>query len=311
LDFDVGILTNVTHDHLDYHNTLEDYRAAKREFCESLTAAGRRKPTGLLVYSCDDPVAAEIGARFAGEKTAVSVAGEGHGEAGGAGVVAVNVDATLSGTSFELRLGGDDAVEIEMKLLGSFCAVNAALAAAGALATGVGSDAIKRGLESIERIPGRFEAYGGDGKPVVIIDYCHTPDSMERVLDTCRGLGPDRLVTVFGCGGDRDRSKRPEMGRVAQNLSDFVYVTMDNPRTEPVDAIVEDILSGMKRDGGDYAVDLNRSRSISDAIGKAGPGDVVALLGKGVEDCQIVGRDRLPFSDRKEAEGALGEWPKR
>jgi UDP-N-acetylmuramoyl-L-alanyl-D-glutamate--2,6-diaminopimelate ligase len=307
LDFDVGILTNVTHDHLDYHKTIEDYRAAKREFCESLTAAGRRKPAGILIYSGDDPVAREIGERFGGETISVAVADED----GAADVVAGNVDATLDGTCFTLRLKDGEAVEIEMKLLGSFCAVNAALAAAGAIATGIGADAVKRGLESIQRIPGRFETVGGDGKPVVVIDYCHTPDSMERVLGTCRSLNPDRLVTVFGCGGDRDRVKRPAMGRIAQSLSDFVYVTMDNPRTEPIDRIVEDILSGMKRDADDYLVDLNRRRSIREAIGKAGPGDVVALLGKGVEDCQIVGTDRLPFSDRKEAQGALREWPKR
>jgi UDP-N-acetylmuramoyl-L-alanyl-D-glutamate--2,6-diaminopimelate ligase len=306
LDFDVGILTNVTHDHLDYHKTIEDYRAAKEEFCQSLTAEGRKKPDGTLVYSSDDEIAREIGGRFQGPGIAVG--------GGRADVSAKNVSATLDGTAFDLCFSGengDEVVRVGMKLLGGFTAVNATLAAAGAIATGIDVESIKNGLESLKRIPGRFETVGGSGLPVVVIDYSHTPDSMERVLKTCRGLTPKRLVTVFGCGGDRDRTKRPEMGRIAQTYSDYVYVTMDNPRTEPVDKIVDDILSGMKRGADDYSVDLNRSRAIHDAIGSAGSGDLIALLGKGVEDCQIVGTDRLPFSDRKEAEGALRKWRSR
>lgn len=318
LDFDVGILTNVTHDHLDYHKTIEDYRAAKREFCDSLVASGRRKPPGTLVYGADDPVAREIGNAFPGNKVPVGVETDADSVASG-GVNATDVVASLDGTSFVLRFGRGladvEEVAVDMKLLGSFCAINAALAAAGAIAgggvLGVGADDVKRGLETLERIPGRFEKLGGAGRPVVIIDYSHTPDSMERVLRTCRDLKPDRLVTVFGCGGDRDRSKRPEMGRIAQSYSDFVYVTMDNPRSESVETIVEDILSGMDRDAKDYSVDLNRSRSIHDAIGNAGSGDLIALLGKGVEDCQIIGTDRVPFSDHDEAKGALRVWRKR
>jgi UDP-N-acetylmuramoyl-L-alanyl-D-glutamate--2,6-diaminopimelate ligase len=316
LDFDVGILTNVTHDHLDYHKTIEDYRAAKREFCESLVAPHRRKPAGTLIYDGDDPIAREIGDAFPGDKVSVGVGANGRSRESD-GVYAENIVATLDGTSFVLHIGekrnaGEaNGVKVNMKLLGSFCAVNATLAAAAAWATGVAIDDIKRGLESLERIPGRFEKIGGAGKPVVIIDYSHTPDSMERVLQTCRSLNPGRLVTVFGCGGDRDRSKRPDMGRIAQSLSDFVYVTMDNPRTESIETIVQDILSGMDTEADDYSVDLNRSRAIHDAIGSAGSGDLVALLGKGVEDCQIVGTDRLPFSDRKEAGGALRVWRSR
>jgi UDP-N-acetylmuramoyl-L-alanyl-D-glutamate--2,6-diaminopimelate ligase len=307
LDFDIGILTNVTHDHLDYHKTIEDYRSAKREFCDGLTASGRRKPAGTLVYSFDDPVAREIGSRFTGAKLPVAVAAENAREVGN-GVVASDVKATLRGTSFRLRFHDGGEIRVKMRLLGSFCAANAALAAAGARASGVSIDGIKKGLESIERVPGRFEALGGDGKPVVIIDYSHTPDSMERILDTCRRLGSGRVVTVFGCGGDRDRAKRPMMGRVAQSKSDFVFVTTDNPRTERVESINSEILSGMSRDAADYEVTLDRSEAISRAIGMAHARDVVVLLGKGVENYQIVGTDRLPFSDREEAEKALTKW---
>jgi UDP-N-acetylmuramoyl-L-alanyl-D-glutamate--2,6-diaminopimelate ligase len=224
------------------------------------------------------------------------------------GVVASDVKATLRGTSFNLRFQDAREIHVNMRLLGSFCAINAALAAAGARASGASIEGIKKGLETIERIPGRFEALGGEGKPVVIIDYSHTPDSMERVLDTCRRLGGRRVITVFGCGGDRDRAKRPMMGRVAQTMSDFVFVTTDNPRTEPVKSINSEILSGMNRDAADYEIELDRSEAISRSIGMADAGDVVALLGKGVENYQIVGADRLPFSDRHEAEKALTKW---
>jgi len=304
LNFDVGILTNVTHDHLDYHKTIEDYRAAKREYCDSLTAA---EPPGTLVYSSDDPVAGEIGKRHVGDKVSVGQ-GDKPGKHDDRRVQVRDVAVALDGTSFTLVFDGESETRIKMKLLGSFCAINAALAAAAAAVTGIDTRSIKKGLESIERIPGRFETVGGKDKPVVILDYCHTPDSMQQVLQTCRDLNPGRIIVVFGCGGDRDRTKRPAMGRIAQSQSDFVYVTTDNPRNEPVDAIVEEILSGMDRRADDFRVELDRSRAIGDAIAAASAGDVVALLGKGTEECQIVGNDRLPFSDRKEAEGALQAW---
>jgi UDP-N-acetylmuramoyl-L-alanyl-D-glutamate--2,6-diaminopimelate ligase len=310
LDFNVGILTNVTHDHLDYHKTIEDYRAAKKEFCDSLTDPRRRKPLGSLVYCHDDPVARRIGEQFRGRKLPVIVGGDGGGGEGSAVSVAA-VEATLEGTSFTLQFHDADDIRVNMRLLGSFCAVNAALAAGGARVTGISVAAIKEGLEAVEGVPGRFEAIGGGGRPIVIIDYSHTPDSMERVLTTCRGLGPGRVVTVFGCGGDRDATKRPLMGRVAQSFSDFVYVTMDNPRTESVESIVEDILSGMDRRQDDFTVELDRGRAILAAVGEAAADDVVVLLGKGVENCQIVGSERIPFSDRGEAEGALKKWRSR
>jgi UDP-N-acetylmuramoyl-L-alanyl-D-glutamate--2,6-diaminopimelate ligase len=301
LDFEVGILTNVTHDHLDYHKTMEDYRAAKAEFCHSLVAPGRSKPQGTLVYSCDDAVADSIGQEFPGR--AVSV-----GNSAEANVRIRSVEATLSGTRVELRLQDGSDVSANMKLLGTFVAANASLAAAAALELGCEVEAVRSGLEAIDRIPGRFEALGGGGKPTVIIDYSHTADAMERVLSTCRELEPDRLTTVFGCGGDRDRSKRPLMGGVAERLSDRCFLTTDNPRSERVEDIVADILSGMS--GGGAEVELDRARAIARAIASSGPGDVVALLGKGHEPYQIVGTERLPFDERSEAEAALRAWRK-
>jgi hypothetical protein len=170
-----------------------------------------------------------------------------------------------------------------MKLRGAFVPANAAVAAAGAAAMGASMASVRTGLESVDRVPGRFEALGGSDRPVVVIDYAHTPDGFERVLDTCRSLRPQRLVTVFGCGGDRDRTKRPIMGGIAQRMSDRCYLTTDNPRTERVEDIITGILRGMS--GGDVVIELDREKAIHAAIAESRPGDLVALLGKH-EDCR-------------------------
>jgi UDP-N-acetylmuramoyl-L-alanyl-D-glutamate--2,6-diaminopimelate ligase len=301
LDFEVGILTNVTHDHLDYHRDLADYRAAKSEFCDSLIAPGRAKPDGTLVYYRDDAVAREIGEAFAGHGVSV-------GSGGDADVEIVQADASLDGTRVELGLQDGAIVRVRMKLLGTFVAANAALAAAAAVELGVDADAVREGLESIERVDGRFETLGGGGRPLVVIDYSHTPDAVDRVLSTCRSLGGDRLITVFGCGGDRDRSKRPLIAAAVQRHSDRSIVTTDNPRSESIDAIVEDILSGMERDAGDVTVELDRAAAVAAAITSAGPRDVVALLGKGHEPYQVIGDARLPYNERDEAKRGLDAW---
>lgn len=301
LEFSVGILTNVTHDHLDFHNDIEDYRGAKAAFCESLLLPERRKPRGTLVYSSDDTVAHAIGERFAGAAVPV----------GADGLVRVSdVDATLSHTSLTLTLQEGSVISLRMRLLGAFVASNAALAAAAAIELGADAAAVKSGLESISRIPGRFEALGGGDRPVVIIDYSHTADAMERVLGACRALCPECVTTVFGCGGDRDRKKRPLMAAVAERLSDAVVVTTDNPRNEQLQQIVDDILSGANAPDA-ITVNLDRANAVQQAIHAAAPGDVVLLLGKGHEDYQIIGDERHPYSDRVEAEGALRSWSAR
>lgn len=301
LDFEVGVLTNVTHDHLDYHKTMEDYRAAKAEFCHSLVAPAREKPPGTLVYWRDDAVAQTIGSGFPGRKVTV-------GASDAADARVVSADATLEGTDLRLRLQDGSDVRARMRLLGTFVPTNAAAAAAAAVELGADAAAVRRGLEAIDRIPGRFEALGGGGRPTVIVDYSHTPDAMERVLRTCRDLGPERLTTVFGCGGDRDRSKRPLMGKVAQALSDEVFITMDNPRSEALDRIIEDILAGTDPASSKIVVERDRATAVHRAVASSGARDVVALLGKGHETYQIVGSERRPFSDREQAEEALAQW---
>jgi UDP-N-acetylmuramoyl-L-alanyl-D-glutamate--2,6-diaminopimelate ligase len=300
LDFEVGILTNITHDHLDYHSDMDDYKAAKAEFCASLAATGRNKPDGTLVYWMDDANAREIGGVFRGRSVAV-------GTSTRADWRVHDVHVSLDGTRFTLAAPGGERIAVAMKLLGGFVPANAAVAAAGAAAMGAEAHEVRAGLEAIERVPGRFEALGGGSRPVVVIDYAHTPDGFERVMGTCRALGPRRLVVVFGCGGDRDRAKRPLMGGIATRAADRCYLTTDNPRGERVQDIVDDILRGVDRSR-DVVVELDRSRAIRAAIAESRPGDLVALLGKGHEDYQIVGSDRLPFSDRREAEEGLAQW---
>jgi UDP-N-acetylmuramoyl-L-alanyl-D-glutamate--2,6-diaminopimelate ligase len=194
-----------------------------------------------------------------------------------------------------------------MKLLGGFVPANAALAAAAALTMGASVADVCAGLESIDRIPGRFEALGGGDLPVVVIDYAHTPDGFERVFETCRALRPRRLVAVFGCGGDRDRAKRAVMGSLAERYCQRCYLTTDNPRSERAEAIVEDVLGGVT-DRNKMQVELDRARAIAAAVAGAEPGDVVALLGKGDEAYQIVGTEKIPYSERAQAEEALARW---
>jgi UDP-N-acetylmuramoyl-L-alanyl-D-glutamate--2,6-diaminopimelate ligase len=301
LDFEIGMLTNITRDHLDFHATFDDYVDAKREFCYSLIADERRKKPGTLIYSLDNDHSSEIGESFPGRALSTSTSRV-------ADVFATDVQATLNGTRFTLHLGKQHDIAVRLKLLGRFSADNAVMAAAAAYELGIDRDAIKRGLESLSQVPGRFEAIGGGVKPLAIVDYSHTPDSLERTLEFCRALRPKRLVAVFGCGGDRDRGKRPLMGSIAQRHSDDTYVTSDNPRTEDPLLIIEDILAGMDRNDKRLVVEPDRKKAIHNAIKNARPGDVVAVCGKGHEDYQIVGTKRHHFDDREEAEHALRTW---
>ena len=300
LDFEVGILTNVTHDHLDFHKSMSDYKAAKAEFCNSLADAGRKKPAGTLVFWNDDPNAREIGAAFRGRKVVVGTGADADWRVR-------DVDVSIQATRFTLTLPGGAEIRPAMKLLGGFVPANAAVAAAAAVQMGATPAQAQAGLEAVDRIPGRFEALGGNGRPVIVIDYAHTPDGFERVLETCRALRPRRLTVVFGCGGDRDRAKRPLMGALAERFSDRCYLTTDNPRSERVESIVADVLGGM-RDHAKAVVELDRARAIAAAVDGSGPDDLVALLGKGHEEYQIIGTEKLPYNERAQAEEALARW---
>jgi UDP-N-acetylmuramoyl-L-alanyl-D-glutamate--2,6-diaminopimelate ligase len=294
LEFDVGVFTNISRDHLDYHGTFESYIAAKEIFVDSLTLPARSKGPGTLVYNIDDGRIREIAGRFRGATVSF-----GFDES--AAVKGEGLSADLNGTRFRLSCGGERA-QIELKLLGSFSAYNAIAAAAAARALDIDLPDIQRGLEDVHQVPGRFQVVSAVGAPKIIVDYAHTPDALERLLTFCRDLGPARITTVFGCGGDRDRGKRPIMGRIASRISDEIYVTDDNPRTEDPGRIIEEILAGME---GEAHVERDRRTAIRKAVSGAKAGEIVVIAGKGHETSQIVGPESIPFDDVEEAREAL------
>lgn len=221
-------------------------------------------------------------------------------------VRAERIKADLEGTSFTLVTPDGD-VDIDMQLLGRFSVLNALAAAGSAVCSSIGLGDIKKGLEDVAAVPGRFQVIREAGKPVVVIDYAHTPDALESLLRFCRELEPDRLISVFGCGGDRDRGKRPIMGAIAARESDIVYVTSDNPRKENPDLIISEIIEGIKSPIAAVRSSVDRSMAIKSAIGEADPGDLVVIAGKGHEDYQVIGNDTIKFSDHIEALKALND----
>ena len=288
--FDVGVFSNLSRDHLDFHGTFESYREAKLRLFDLL------KPDGKAVINADDP-SADIFARRAASNGADVVR---FGlRCGGADVTASDIRFSIAGTSFVLHTPSGD-VEVDLKLPGEYNVYNAMAAAAAAAAVGIGVEAIKEGLEAVTSVPGRFERVDLGQGFGVIIDYAHTPDALERLLRAVRKLTEGRVISVFGCGGDRDKGKRPEMGRISAELADHTIVTSDNPRSEDPMEIIEQIVAGMPP-GSSYEVIPDRFEAIGRAIRMARPGDCVVIAGKGHEDYQIIGDERIPFSDREAA----------
>lgn len=295
--FDAAAFTNLSQDHLDFHPSMEDYFGAKLSLFDP--ARVRRGAVNI-----DDA----YGRRLFDETTVETI---GYGLAPDADVRADEIELGPHGSRFVLEYPAGRAT-ITTSLAGAFNLSNCLAAAATALQAGIGIDAIEAGLASLRAVPGRFESIA-EGQPfAVVVDYAHTPDSLENVLVAARDLaGGDRgrVICVFGCGGDRDRAKRPLMGAVAAELSDYVVVTSDNSRSEEPIAIIEAILVGIKtrRADGPDAVLVDRSEAISHSLGVARAGDVVVIAGKGHETAQQF-RDRtVPFDDRVVARSVLND----
>jgi UDP-N-acetylmuramoyl-L-alanyl-D-glutamate--2,6-diaminopimelate ligase len=294
--FDAAVFTNLTRDHLDFHGDLDGYYAAKaRLFLEHLPAGG--KPDPVAVVNVDDPAGARL-ADAVGVRC-VRVARSGRGE-----VDATDVESTLAGTRGVLRLGVER-VRFTCPLVGAPHLENVLCAAGTAWALGVAPDTIACGLATMVPPPGRLEQIAGPGFTVVV-DYAHTPDALARALDVLRPLTPGRLITVFGCGGDRDPGKRPLMGEAAARRSDVVILTSDNPRTEDPLRILADIERGVRAAGvSAYRVEPDRRAAIVTALAAAHRGDLVLVAGKGHEDYQIVGTEKRHLDDREEVRRAL------
>jgi UDP-N-acetylmuramoyl-L-alanyl-D-glutamate--2,6-diaminopimelate ligase len=282
--FAVGAFTNLTQDHLDFHADMEDYFRAKRKLFE----IGPK----TAIVNVDDP----YGRRLAGEFECVTFSAEGAE----ADYSARDVRFDATGSTF--RVGE---MELRTVLPGHFNVANALGAFAAAEAMGVGGEIAAAGLARAARVPGRFEPIDEGQGFAVLVDYAHTPDSLENVLRAARRLTEGELISVFGAGGDRDRDKRPKMGRAGAELSDLAVITSDNPRSEDPEAIVAEVAAGAKG-AGELEVLVDRREAIARALGRAGPGDTVVIAGKGHEQGQEFEEGRkVPFDDREVAREEL------
>lgn len=300
VDFDAAVFTNLTQDHLDYHGTMESYFEAKAGFLLGLD--GQRFKVGTAVVNVDDRYGALLYDRLlqSGVKT-IS-----YGLGSRAEFRASNCRTDLQGSSFQLDACGKSWL-VRLPLIGMFNIYNALAALAASHAMGVDLRTAVLSLASAGTVPGRLEPVPGKRSFRIFVDYAHTDDALKNVLRTLRDLNPRRLITVFGCGGDRDQAKRPLMGLAAEQGSDWVIVTSDNPRSEAPGEIVSQITAGMRRSC--YEVVLDRKAAIARAVEMAGPRDIVLIAGKGHEVTQETAGRFEPFSDVGVARAALESRP--
>ncbi|MCR4600581.1 MAG: UDP-N-acetylmuramoyl-L-alanyl-D-glutamate--2,6-diaminopimelate ligase [Clostridia bacterium] len=290
ISFDYSIFTNLTPDHMDFHRDFEHYYAAKKKlFLQTGKGSvintddkyGRRlfdelKAEGRNVYSCG------IGDETADFRAEILEAGAG-------------------GTDMEVFRNGESLGKMHVNTPGKFSVSNALCALAATVLAGISFDDVKKGIEGTPGVAGRFESVRNSRNLAVIVDYAHTPDALEKVIRTAREFTKGKIITVFGCGGDRDNTKRPLMGASAGSLSDFCVVTSDNPRTENPDKIIEQILPGIDETGCSYVVEPDRREGIKKALEMCGAEDTVIIAGKGHEDYQIIGKTKHHFDDRETA----------
>jgi UDP-N-acetylmuramoyl-L-alanyl-D-glutamate--2,6-diaminopimelate ligase len=292
--------TNLSGDHLDYHGTFEKYRAAKARLFSTLS------PDATAVVNRDDPHHQEMLRDCPARTLTYALDCD-------ADVRAAIADSTSTRTRFRLWLAGRE-LEVSTRLVGRHNVYNALAAAGLASAAGVSPDDIAAGLSGLTSVPGRLQAVPCGLEADVFVDYAHSDDALRNVLSVLRPLARGNLIVVFGCGGDRDRSKRPRMARAAAEFADQVFVTSDNPRTEDPRAIIAGIMRGFDADARRrVVVEPDRARAIAAALGAAEKGDVVLVAGKGHENYQVVGQHRRPFDDVEVALQAAVEirrfWP--
>jgi UDP-N-acetylmuramoyl-L-alanyl-D-glutamate--2,6-diaminopimelate ligase len=298
--FDVAVFTNLTQDHLDFHGSFEAYRRAKARLF-ALLAAGE-KPRPLAVINCDDPSG---GFMTAGLGLQILT----YGRNSRAQIRPRQFTSDIEGISLSAETPAG-VLSLRSSLVGEHNVMNLLAACGVGLALGMSPSTVASALESVVSVPGRFERVEAGQPFLVVVDYAHTPDALERVLVTARKLTSARLGVVFGCGGDRDRGKRPIMGGIALRLSDRVWVTSDNPRSEDPLAIMREIETGIMGAWpapDRYAMIPDRRAAIRDALEWARPGDLVVIAGKGHETYQLIGSDVLPFDDRAVANQILSE----
>jgi UDP-N-acetylmuramoyl-L-alanyl-D-glutamate--2,6-diaminopimelate ligase len=300
--FAAAIFTNLTRDHLDFHGDMAQYFAAKRRLFQMLPAGAP------AIVNVDDPKGAELAATLPRVLT--------YGIDRAADVHATAIQSSLEGLAFQVATPRG-ALQIRSPLVGRPNVYNILGVIGAAIGVGVPLPAIEQGIARLERVPGRFQVVSGSTDDVrVVVDYAHTDDALKNLLETARPLASGRLITVFGCGGDRDRTKRPLMGAVAARLSDLVVLTSDNPRSENPDRIIDEIKLGIvppvdpgapRRPATPFVANPDRRAAIHEAIRSARAGDLVVIAGKGHEKYQVIGDRTLPFDDVEVAQAALGE----
>ncbi|MGQ0809719.1 MAG: UDP-N-acetylmuramoyl-L-alanyl-D-glutamate--2,6-diaminopimelate ligase [Nitrospiraceae bacterium] len=301
-EFDTAVFTNLTQDHLDFHQTMEEYFRTKLRLFTGLSVNGKKPGPKRAIVNLDDPYGEKI-------RAACSVPVWTYAIQASADIRATDVRLSLSGSSFTAATPAGS-FEVDSRLVGEHNVANLLAAIGVALQEGLSPDHIRAGITRITNVPGRFERVEAGQNFTVVVDYAHTEDALVRVLTTAQALKKGRIITVFGCGGDRDRGKRPKMGRAAVEHSDVVVLTSDNPRTEDPMAILREVEVGVRealRNKGAvrYEMVSDRREAITAAIREATGGDIVLIAGKGHEDYQIIGTARAHFDDREVARSAI------
>ena len=300
-EYDTAIFTNLTQDHLDYHKTMENYALAKAKLFEGLSASGSVKTGKTAVINIDD----ELGSKTMLEHTHCNLITYGikHKEAA---LKAENVEIKASGASFDVEYN-NEAIHFDLKVTGLFNVYNILGVIGAALAEHIAPAVIRETLENFEAVAGRFELVRQGQDFSVIVDYAHTPDGLENVLKTAREIAKKRLIVVFGCGGDRDRTKRPIMGRIAAQLADVVIATSDNPRTEDPEFILSQVEEGVlpALHGNFHEKITDRRQAIFRAVELAQKDDIVLIAGKGHENYQILKTGTIHFDDKEVAIEAI------
>ena len=316
LDFDVGVFTNLSRDHLDYHRDMDDYFLAKSKLFTDYLKASAKRDKAAVIYA-DDTRGRELIAKLGSENLDVWSYGEGRQW----DIHPLNVVRDVAGLRGQIR-AKDRTIEFVSPLIGAANLQNIMAAVGVGLALGLDTDAVAQGIGQLRAVPGRLEKVANDLGVTILVDYAHTPDALEKVLGAVRPVTPGKLITVFGCGGDRDRGKRPLMGEIAARLSDVVVVTSDNPRTEDPLSILAEIEGGVRKASlrkysapepgtrnprleTGYCVEADRRAAIRIALNAAQPGDSVLIAGKGHEDYQILGTKKIHFDDREVAREEL------
>ena len=302
VEFDTAVFTNLTQDHLDFHKTFENYLAAKCKLFEQVSAPNQVKDNKGAVINIDDSYGHRVMEKTTAPTITYSTLGKGT-------LNASDVHMSTKNSQYTVNYKGES-YPVSMNTTGLFNVYNTLAAIGACLQEGISMEAIDTALKTFSSVPGRFELIEEGQDFAVVVDYAHTPDGLQNILETAKAIKENRIIIVFGCGGDRDATKRPIMGRIAAEYGDKIYVTSDNPRTEDPVQIVKDVEVGVKealRDGTSYEVIVDRREAINHAIHDAKAGDIVIIAGKGHENYQILKNETIHFDDREEARKALKE----